>query len=322
MSAGKRRREGSSARVEDDSDGMHGLWCLARGPFFAVTCSRGGHAWERYAVDRAGCTRCGVAHECEETLVDSHCPLVTLDDGAVACTVTGLQLRVVRYGREDGYSGEPLAAPVSAMTVREQARAGAGEAAGLVREHVERVVERFFSGTRGEGVRRADVERALEQVGGGAMRVLKQHKSESGAYPCLVRVVSETLGRTRARRHDALTPEMQERCVEGITRCIVNLMQHPSVGGCDGGGSGGGKGGGGLQLFFGARCDSVIVGMLYLMKQGLKVQNKEWLPRVHDLAFCLPHEGCLDWFPGFSMKIICETENMIKLALRQQTRAL
>jgi hypothetical protein len=64
------------------------------------------------------------------------------------------------------------------------------------------------------------------------------------------------------------------------------------------------------------------VGLLYLMKQGLTIQNTQWLPQVQALQQCLPHETCLEKAFKLSMKLVCETENEVKLALRHRVKLL
>lgn len=279
-------------------DGLHAIWSTVRGPFYAVDCAGGLHKWERYDASRAGCLVCGAVHECKDTLVDSKCPLVAHDDGSVSCTVTGLCLQVVRYSRDDVpdgalcVCGETLASTVAAAPRKD----GAVD----LRDRVEDTVRRFVFGAAAAQARAVDVERAVEQCAQSATRVLKATKVASEEYPCLPSVIAEVLGRVKARRYDEMSQGMYQRCVEGITRCMVDM---------------------GVGAHH-AKCEAMVVGMLFLMKQGLKLRNREWLPKVHQLGYCLPHESCLDKFPGLSMKIICETENAIKLALRQQVRTL
>ena len=137
------------------------------------------------------------------------------------------------------------------------------------------------------------------------MRTLKQQKmdtarSEPPTLPCLPSVLADTLHVLRPRQCSRATPQLCRFCAQHITRCLLNLRL------------------GGAQ----SKRVSLVIGLLYLMKQGLTIQNVQWLPRVPSLQQCLPHETCLEKMFKLSMKLVCETENEIKLALRQRVKML
>ena len=61
-----------------------------------------------------------------------------------------------------------------------------------------------------------------------------------------------------------------------------------------------------------------VIGILYLMKRGLVIHNKQLLPQILHLNYCLPHEINLEKLYQLSMKLICETENELKMTLRNK----
>ena len=167
--------------------------------------------------------------------------------------------------------------------------------------HVESVVHSFLRGHWAISLRGKDVDKVVEQCSHVLGRVLKRQKSASTQeYPVIVNALSNMIGHVKPRRYDYISDEMLRHCTHGIAWCLCDMKVNR----------------------YHCKCDAMIVGMLYLMRQGLKICNKEWLPRVHDLEYCLPHEGCLDKFANLSTKIICETENEIKLVLRQRIHTL
>ncbi len=272
---------------------MHAIWHRTRGPFHCMHCRS--HEWERYDCNRAGCLRCGVAHECAGNLVDSHCPLAHLDDGTVCCTVTGLCVPAVRYSPNEyiDHAGPESCAPASALAARSLAQAS-------IHEEVIATVAWFLTGQQAERSKNEEISRVLQRARHALVRALKQHKMESRALPCLPTVLANALNALRPRRYTPATPELCQTCAEGVEICLRDI-QAPSTP---------------------AHRTNLVVGLLYLMKQGLVLNNTQWLPRVHLLRYCLPHENCLERCFGLSMKLICETENEIKLALRQRIKRL
>ena len=145
-----------------------------------------------------------------------------------------------------------------------------------------------------------EIARVLQRARHALVRALKQHKMESRALPCIPTVLAGALNALRPRRYTPASPELCRLCSESVEVCLRDI-QAPATP---------------------AHRTNLVVGLLYLMKQGLVLNNVQWLPRMHLLRYCLPHENCLERCFGLSMKLICETENEIKLALRQRIKKL
>ena len=269
---------------------MHSVWRAARGPFRALVCAQ--HAWERYDTTRAGCLRCGCEHQCAPTTVGSSCPLAHLDDGGLCCTITGFCPPVVRYS-DNEY--------VDHFVPREAARSPDENLHGEVTE----IVEWFLMGSTTRACKREETVRALGRFACTVIKVLKQQKLDSaqagpGRLPCLPSIIARALHALRPQRIMSPSRELCDFCAQHIVKCLLTLKITPLP----------------------HKRLNLVVGLLYLMKQGLVIQNIQWLPRTRSLVCCLPHENCLEKTFKLSMKLVCETENEVKLALRQKIRRL
>jgi hypothetical protein len=205
---------------------------------------------------------------------------------------------VVRYSRDEYI--EHAAHPQK--TSGDAAR-GRGE---LLEDDVRCIVEWFLMGGASHACKREEVDRTISRCHTLAVKAFKQHKMDTAGdglrcLPCLPSIIAQTLHQVRPKHCSRATPELCAFCVYNITKCLKNL-----------------------SLPAGAQTKrlSLVVGLLYLMKQGLTIQNVQWLPRAPSLAQCLPHETCLEKTFKLSMKLVCETENEVKLALRQRVKLL
>ncbi len=272
------------------NEAMHHVWHRVRGPFRAVACAE--HQWERYDVQSAGCLLCGACHECTSDTVGSTCPFARLDDGSVCCTITAYSPAVVRYSKQEFTD---TAAPPENRAQKNHD----------LFDEVHATVEWFLMGDAARACKLDEAERTLQRCAALLVKTLKQHKAESArdgplCLPCLPSVLARITHHLRPRPTLVPTPELCEFCARHITKCLVSLGLTPPQN----------------------KRVSTVVGLLYLMKQGLVIQNRQWLPRVATLAYCLPHETCLEKSFRLSMKLVCETENEIKLALRQKIQKL
>ena len=269
---------------------MHHIWHRVRGPFRAIDCPE--HRWERYDVNRAGCLLCGAAHECAPDTVGSTCPFARLDDGSVCCTITAFSPAVVRYSKQEYTDTAP---PPENRAQKHHD----------LFEEVQGTVEWFLLGAASRACKLEETDRTLQRCSALLVKSLKQHKADdalrgTSTLPCLPSALARVVHQLRPRPTLLPTRELCVFCAQHIARCLITLR---------------------LGLAQNKRV-STVVGLLYLMKQGLVIQNTQWLPRVAALAYCLPHETCLEKAFKLSMKLVCETENEIKLALRQKIHKL
>jgi len=125
-------------------------------------------------------------------------------------------------------------------------------------------------------------------------------RSGEPRLPSVVAALGHTLHVLRPQRIAAPTRRLCAFCAQHIARCLRGLDLRPCA----------------------HKRVSLVVGLLYLMKQGLVIHGIQWLPRCPSLAHCLPHETCLEKGFKLSTKLVCETENEVKLVLRQRSRRL
>jgi hypothetical protein len=269
---------------------MHPVWLRIRGPFRCLHCPT--HSWERYDVSAAGCLRCGCEHRCANSVADSTCPLVTLDDGGVCCPITGYCPPVVRYAKSE-YSEQfvPQEAPSCPDT--------------NLHQEVHGITEWFLLGGVTRACKQEEMNRSLNRFACVVIKTLKQQKLEPtqrtrAQLPCIPSVLAQSLHTVRLQRIMSPSKELCSFCAQHITKCMLALKITPPP----------------------HRRVHMVVGLLYLMKQGLVIQDTQWLPRTPTLTHCLPHETCLDKTFNLSMKLVCETENEVKLVLRQRVQRL
>jgi hypothetical protein len=272
---------------------MHIYWQSIRGPFRKLYCTD--HKWEQYDVQHAGCLLCGYMHECSPSMCENKCPLVTLEDGGVCCTITGFCASVVRY------SDKEFMPTVCYSHLGSEEKKG-----GQVNyEEVLNYVRWFLMGSTSVKCKADEIQKNLARIQGTVIKLFKQHKLDQAGHekhtlPCLCTVLSGAVHANKPKFVESATEELCGFCAYHIAKCIRSLN----------------------LANFQNRKLNLVIGMLYLMKQGLVMRNVQWLPRASGLQHCLPHETSLEKTFKLSMKLVCETENEIKLALRHQIKML
>jgi hypothetical protein len=133
------------------------------------------------------------------------------------------------------------------------------------------------------------------------IKTLKKAKLQSHQYvPNTLQIIGFVLHHCHCVYVTSPPESVINHCVFHITNCLIDLG-------------------------FTAPCSfkqTFVIGMLYLMKSGLCVKNVYWLPQIHALQRHLPHENSLEKMFSMSIKLICETENEIKMLLRRRNKLL
>ena len=261
---------------------LSNIWRTVRGPFRKLSCKE--HRWERYDYNQAGCLDCGVEHICNQDLAGSCCPLQTADDGSVCCVITGFSLPVIRYGKEF--------IPGCGMTVLHKE---AVDFSVVVASVVDKILYSAAS-------RQACEEDMTRKIGGFRallLRTLKEHKLKHPRQTvCLPVLIGNVLHALKLPRRTLPDADLGRRCSPILSRCIGELLascRYPK------------------QLL----TEGFILGLLYLMRQGLVFEGKSWLPKIKSLQLCLPPETLLFKLFKISNKTICEVENEVKCILRR-----
>jgi len=267
---------------------MHCIWKRVRGPFYRVSCAE--HKWESYDIQHSGCLLCGAHHECSDSLGTNKCPLIHTDEGGLCCTITGYCIPTLNLSDKEFVDHvQFVAAP------------GASHPPMPKLEEIQSVVRWFLTGSQSTKCKSEEITKTILKYQFALVKALKQsklrrHRSSASTRPCVVSAISQALHHIKPKHVRRASEELCTFCSTHIFKCL-NSLRLASVQ---------------------TRKINIIIGMLYLMKQGLVIQNVQWLPRVPALSQCLPHETSLEKTFKLCMKLVCETENEIKLALRQR----
>ena len=73
----------------------------------------------------------------------------------------------------------------------------------------------------------------------------------------------------------------------------------------------------GVKITSGTRLQDLVCGLLYMLKHGLTFQSRVILSAIPEVDRCLPHENKIENYFGISSKVICMTENEVKLVFRE-----
>ena len=77
----------------------------------------------------------------------------------------------------------------------------------------------------------------------------------------------------------------------------------------------------GVKITAGSRLQDLVCGLLYMLKHGLTFQSRMILAAIPEVDRCLPHENKIEAYFGISSKVICMTENEVKLVFRESYQA-
>jgi hypothetical protein len=269
---------------------MHEIWRRMRRPFRYPTCRK--CQWEVYDVNRAGCLRCGREHFCENNSVDNKCPLVLCDDRTRVCDITGFVLPEVRhapceYSDGVGYYDKPSSESCS----------GAFE----LDAEVHSVVATLLQGERAARCREKENSKQYARLAQHLQKQMRLFKlAHPGSVPCVCRLLACAMGQERYWRFiEEASDELVRHCAQNISRCLLQMRKS------------------GTKLTTGTRLQDMVCGMLYMLKHGLIFRDKILLSAIPEVDRCLPHENKIEAYFGISSKVICMTENEVKLVFRE-----
>ena len=266
----------------------HAIWRTIRRPFRSPSCVN--CTWETYDFDRAGCLKCGAGHHCAANAADSTCPLVTNDDLSRVCPITGFVLHEVRHAKDEfidtGTAADAPPTQLASLTTLDN--------------EVLAVLHSLLLSPRARLYRADENARQARKLTNSLARALKQAKADGAQSPPNVcRSLAEVIHAERNLRFvRPASQELLDHCARQILLSLVELRAK------------------GVRLASGARLRNLICGMAYLLRTGLTYHSHVLITAVDEIAECLPFENKLEAYFGFSSKVICETENEIKLVFR------
>ena len=278
----------------------HSIWRRVRRPFRVPACCSG-CVWEVYDANQAGCLRCGRHHYCHSNAVDNTCPLVECDDRTRVCEVTGFVLPEVRHSTEEYHEDVVVTmrpSPSSTKSVRPvnpliQFQDMNTEVAG--------VVSMFLTSQRARLCREQENRKQHLRLAQHMNRQMKNFKlTHPGRVPNVCWILGQAMCQEKYWRFiEPASEELVTHSARQITRCLLDMKSK------------------GVKIASGARLQDLVCGLLYMLKHGLCFQGRIILAAIPELDRCLPHENKIETYFGTSSKVICMTENEVKLVFRE-----
>ena len=264
----------------------HEIWRRARRPFRYPACVSACQ-WEVYDVNQAGCRKCGKQHTCKGNAVDNTCPLIQCDDRTRVCHITGYILPEVRHAQEE-YC-ETVAFSDRSVHTRD------------LSSEVYTVIASLLQGQRAACCREQENTRQYIRLTQHMYKQLRLFKLTSpGKLPNVCRILAQAMAQEKYWRFiEPASEALVRHCAANITQCLLLL-----------------KSSNGKPLV-GPRLQDLVCGMLYMLKHGLTFQNRVFLLAIPEVDRCLPHENKIETYFGISSKVICMTENEVKLIFRE-----
>ena len=268
----------SSAR-QQRLDAMVDIWCRLRRPFILPQCAQY-HAceWEAIDIDVLGCLVCGRIHACDVCA----CTDVIETNDSIVCAISGAVLRSQRYSDVEFVDTVAMTGPVSQFEEDFDAE-------------VEQTVEHMLLSASSQRQRRS----ALCDL------LLRWTRCGVGTPPTSsVLAACAALARKAAHLPHAFVFVSQERrhalaiAAKNDCRRILRFMVT-----C------------GMPVKA-AEAPRLTVGLLYLMRHGIRNAKHVVLEQRSEIAQILPAEAQLSKHYDIHPKFITETENRIKFCLR------
>jgi hypothetical protein len=267
---------------------MHEIWRKIRRPFRYPTCRA--CKWEVYDVNQAGCLKCGRQHFCHSNSVDSTCPLVTCDDRTRVCDITGYVLPEVRHAQHE-YSDNVGAHTDNSKQIT----------VGELDTEVYSVVASLLLGDRAKRCREQENAKQYARLAQHMHRQMRVFKlAHPGRLPSVCRLLAQAMGQERYWRFiEEASEDLVRHCARNIGLCLLQLRVN------------------GTKMTSGTRLQDMVCGMLYMLKHGLIFKDRILLSAIPEVDRCLPHENKIEAYFGISSKVICMTENEVKLMFRE-----
>ena len=243
-----------------------------------------------YDANQAGCLKCGQHHLCHANAVDSTCPLILCDDRTRVCDITGFVLPEVRHAAGE-YSD----------TVAYTDRAAIPPEQGELESEVRCMVASLLLGERARRCREQENAKQHARLAQHMQKQLRVFKlTHPGELPCVCRALACAMGQERYWRFiEEASEDLVRHCAHHIALCLLQLRAR------------------GVRLTPGPRLQDLVCGMLYMLKHGLVFRDQVLLSAIPEVDKCLPHENKIEAYFGISSKVICMTENEVKLVFRE-----
>ena len=274
------------------------LWWHVRGPFsMPARCHKCGPAdWEVFDVDKAGCRFCGKLHLCS---LDTCAGEIESDHKA--CEITGCW--ILNRNFQQGYTDTAIPPPSSGSCVNDpRARAW------VESDQVARWLNVLLTSETAKKCIQREIKRVEDKASSAFTRVAKAFKQE-GKKPNVLAMFAETRFALGNLRVPARLPEPQE--MEDLIRtCVIAIVTFT----------------GNFRWVLSpfvpvVKLDLFVIGLIYMLRHGLVMYDTlHVIPRIPALRKLLPMETSLKAHFKVPCKIITETENTVKNALKKMDR--
>lgn len=268
------------------------IWRRVRRPFRYPSCRT--CTWEVFDSAEAGCLKCGRHHVCYTNAVDCRCPLVECDDRTRVCTITGLILHEVRHAKEEYVCG--AAGPTCATSPSHAYASHTGNY-----DEILRVVRFFLASRRTRGCRDTENAKQTLRLGNHMLRQMKSFKlTHPGCAPNVCSILGAAIAQEKYWRFiEQASDGLMYKAAQAIHKCMIDMVKR------------------GLKITPGSRTRDLVCGLLYMLKHGLIYHDRMILAHIPEVERCLPHENKIEAYFGVSSKVICMTENEVKLIFRE-----
>jgi len=274
-------------------------WVCMRRPFLLPVGLSGhtcGEYWEKFDVDKAACKICSNLHVC-----NSHtCTSIVENDGLI-CDVTGLFLgqRLVHVNDFPQHSGNYHRLESSQPSLL------ASDNTAVDVDNITRVLDTILLSTKTQTSIDTETIKLVTKLRTLCMRRMRQYRMQKRT-PNLCDIDAYLHRSLFGHRipPPSISVSCQERhaCIKlaalSISRLIAFMRMHcTNVPSC-------------------VKQGGIVVGMLYMMRTGVTIDNITVLPRIPQLKRLLPLEQHLPTFFNIRAKVVTEAENVIKYNMR------
>ncbi len=282
----RRARVAAPSQAQQAAETMHAIWRRVRRPFRRPCCQR--CEWETFDVNQAGCLKCGASHFCHGNAVDNRCPLVLCDDRTRVCNITGFVLPEVRHAVSE-HSENVMFVDKPVPVAHD------------IEPEVRSVVGALLLGERARRYRQHENARQYARLGQHMQKRMRLFKlTYPGRVPGVCEMLAGAMAQERYWRFmEEASEDLVVHCTQNITGCLQVLR------------------GVGVRISQGHRLRDMVCGMLYMLKNGLVFRDRILLSAIPEVEKCLPHENKIETHFGISSKVICMTENEVKLVFRE-----
>jgi hypothetical protein len=214
------------------------------------------------------------------------------------CDITGYVLPEVRHAADEYCDSTSYEAERAAPA---QSCAGVDD----IETEVRSVVASLLMGQRAACCRQQENAKQYNRLAQHMHKQMRLFKlTNPGQLPNVCVILAQALAQEKYWRFiETASEELIRHCSHNIALCLLELKAN------------------GAKVVTGTRMQDLVCGMLYMLKHGLTFQNKVLLSAIPEVDRCLPHENKIEAYFGISSKVICMTENEVKLIFRESYQA-